>query len=31
MSRYKAAAGFAMDRLNGSPPIIPPGARVRGD
>ena len=31
MSRYKAAAGFAMDRLNGAPPIIAPGARVRGD
>jgi hypothetical protein len=31
MSRYKVAAGFAMDALNGSPPIVPPGARVRGD
>jgi 2-polyprenyl-6-methoxyphenol hydroxylase-like FAD-dependent oxidoreductase len=31
MSRYKAAAGFAMETLNGSPPIIPPGARVHGD
>ena len=31
MSRYKTAAGFAMETLNGSPPIIPPGARVRGD
>jgi hypothetical protein len=29
MARYKAAAGFAMDTLNNSPPIIPPGARVR--
>src|SRR5690606_24510113 len=28
MSRYKAAAGFAMERLNSSPPIIAPGARV---
>ncbi|HEY7186831.1 MAG TPA: flavin-dependent oxidoreductase [Vicinamibacterales bacterium] len=26
MSRYKAAAGFAMDTLNGSPPIIAAGA-----
>ena len=31
MSRYKTAAGFAMDTLNGSPPIIPSGARIRGD
>ena len=31
MSRYKAAAGFAMETLNSSPAIIPPGARVRGD
>jgi 5-methylphenazine-1-carboxylate 1-monooxygenase len=29
MSRYKAAAGFAKDKLNGAPSIIPPGARVR--
>jgi 2-polyprenyl-6-methoxyphenol hydroxylase-like FAD-dependent oxidoreductase len=29
MSRYRSAAGFAMDTLNGAPPIIPPGARVR--
>ena len=29
MSRYKAAAGFAMDTLNSSPSIIAPGARVR--
>jgi 5-methylphenazine-1-carboxylate 1-monooxygenase len=28
MSRYRTAAGFAMDRLNGAAPIIPPGARV---
>jgi len=28
MSRYKTAAGFAMERLNNSPPIIAPGARV---
>ena len=26
MSRYKAAAGFAMETLNGSPPIIAAGA-----
>jgi hypothetical protein len=31
MSRYKAAAGFAMETLNRAPPIIAPGARVRGD
>jgi 2-polyprenyl-6-methoxyphenol hydroxylase-like FAD-dependent oxidoreductase len=31
MSRYRAAAGFAMETLNGAPPIIPPGARVRPD
>src|SRR5690606_3504765 len=30
MSCYKAAAGFAMERLNESPPIIPPDARVKG-
>jgi len=29
MSRYKAAAGFAKEKLNGAPPIIAPGARVR--
>src|SRR4029450_3833446 len=29
MSRYKAAAGFAMETLNNAPPIIAPGARVR--
>jgi hypothetical protein len=28
MSRYTAAAGFAMERLNASAPIIAPGARV---
>jgi 2-polyprenyl-6-methoxyphenol hydroxylase-like FAD-dependent oxidoreductase len=28
MSRYKAAAGFAIDQLNAAPPIIAPGARV---
>jgi 5-methylphenazine-1-carboxylate 1-monooxygenase len=28
MSRYKAAAGFAMDTLNSSRPIIPSGAQV---
>lgn len=31
MGRYKAAAGFAMETLNSSPPIIAPGARVRLD
>jgi hypothetical protein len=31
MSRYKTAAGFAMETLNNAPPIIPSGARVRGD
>ena len=31
MSRYKAAAGFAMDTLNRAPSIVPVGARVRGD
>ncbi|MBB3178713.1 2-polyprenyl-6-methoxyphenol hydroxylase-like FAD-dependent oxidoreductase [Variovorax sp. Sphag1AA] len=30
MARYKAAAGFAIDALNASPPTIAPGARVRG-
>ena len=29
MSRYRAAAGLAKDKLNGSPSIIPPGVRVR--
>jgi 2-polyprenyl-6-methoxyphenol hydroxylase-like FAD-dependent oxidoreductase len=28
MSRYRAAAGFAKDRLNAAPPMIAPGARV---
>src|SRR5688572_14135263 len=31
MSRYRAAAGFAMETLNRAPPIIAAGARVRGD
>jgi len=31
MSRYRTAAGFAMDTLNAAAPIIPPGARVRAD
>ena len=31
MSRYRTAAGFAMDTLNSAPPIIGSGARVRGD
>ena len=29
MARYKAAAGFAIEALNASPPTIAPGARVR--
>jgi 2-polyprenyl-6-methoxyphenol hydroxylase-like FAD-dependent oxidoreductase len=29
MAKYKAAAGFAKDRLNAAPPTIAPGARVR--
>jgi hypothetical protein len=29
MSRYRIAAGLAKEELNGSPSIIPPGARVR--
>ncbi len=28
MARYKAAAGFAIETLNASPPTIAPGARV---
>ncbi len=28
MSRYRAAAGFARERLNAAPPTIPRGARV---
>jgi 5-methylphenazine-1-carboxylate 1-monooxygenase len=28
MSRYRAAAGLAMETLNAAAPIIPPGARV---
>lgn len=31
MSRYKAAAGFAIETLNNAPPIIAAGARVRSD
>jgi 2-polyprenyl-6-methoxyphenol hydroxylase-like FAD-dependent oxidoreductase len=31
MARYKAAAGFAMDTLNNSLPIIAAGARVRSE
>jgi hypothetical protein len=30
MSRYRSAAGFAMDRLNAAPSIIARGARVAG-
>ena len=29
MSRYKAAAGFAMETLNSAPPIIPSGTEVQ--
>lgn len=29
MAKYKAAAGFAIEQLNSSPPTIAPGARVR--
>ncbi len=29
MLRYKTAAGFAAEKLNGAAPTIPPGARVR--
>ena len=29
MSRYRTAAGFAIEKLNCAPPIIAPGARVR--
>ncbi len=28
MAKYKAAAGFAIDRLNSAPPTIAPGAKV---
>jgi hypothetical protein len=28
MAKYKAAAGFAIERLNAAPPTIPAGARV---
>jgi 2-polyprenyl-6-methoxyphenol hydroxylase-like FAD-dependent oxidoreductase len=30
MKRYKTAAGFAIEKLNAAPAIIPPGARVTG-
>ena len=30
MADYKAAAGFAMETLNGAPPTIAPGAHVAG-
>jgi 2-polyprenyl-6-methoxyphenol hydroxylase-like FAD-dependent oxidoreductase len=29
MAKYKAAAGFAIEKLNNAPPTIPPGARVQ--
>jgi hypothetical protein len=29
MAGYKAAAGFAIEKLNSSPPTIASGARVR--
>ena len=29
MAGYKAAAGFAIEKLNAAPPTIAPGARVR--
>lgn len=28
MAKYKAAAGFAIEKLNSAPPTIPPGAKV---
>lgn len=31
MAGYKAAAGFAIEKLNGAPPTIAPGARVRSE
>jgi len=31
MSRYKAAAGFAMETLNNAPPLIASGAQVRSE
>ena len=31
MSRYRTAAGFAMDTLNAAAPIIRPGAQARAD
>ena len=30
MSRYKAAAGFAIETLNTAQPTIAPGAKVQG-
>jgi 2-polyprenyl-6-methoxyphenol hydroxylase-like FAD-dependent oxidoreductase len=30
MAGYKAAAGFAIEKLNAAPPTIPHGAKVRG-
>ena len=30
MLGYKAAAGFAIEKLNAAPPLIPPGARLAG-
>ncbi len=29
MAQYKSAAGFAMEQLNGAPPIISPGERIK--
>jgi hypothetical protein len=29
MAGYKAAAGFAIEKLNAAPPTIAPGAKVR--
>ncbi len=31
MAAYRAAAGFALEKLNAAPPIIDPGARVGDD
>jgi hypothetical protein len=28
MHRYKVAAGFAAEKLNAAPPVIPPGAQL---
>lgn len=30
MAGYKAAAGFAIEKLNAAPPTIPRGARIDG-